>query len=157
MNVAALHIRSKEIVVDEIFPHSPSTIWKTLTSGELMGRWLGMEPTGFEPLLGNRFTYRTKPAGAWDGTIECEILEVFPEKRFAYSWKGGDERNAGYGSRLDTVVTFILDDAEGGTRLRLIHSGFVLPENDTAYQNMSGGWTKVVPRIGAVSGEQNDR
>ena len=144
MSDAALQTRAEEIVVDEVFPHAPETIWRTLTSGKLMGRWLGMEPVGFEPVVGNRFTYRTTPAGEWDGTIRCEVLDAIPNERFVYSWKGG---------RLDTVVTFTLKKVEGGTRLRLVHSGFVLPRNDTAYRNMSGGWNKVVPRIGAITGE----
>ncbi len=61
----------QSIVVDEIFPHAPAVVWKALTSGELMGRWL-MVPTGFEPRVGCTFTFRTKPAGDWDGTIHCE-------------------------------------------------------------------------------------
>lgn len=142
----------QEIVVDEVFPHSRETIWKALTTADLMGRWL-MAPTGFEPAEGRRFTYQTKPAGAWDGTIHCEVLEVKPNERFAYAWKGGDEENLGYGSRLDTVVTFILTEVEGGTRLRLIHSGFVLPVNEVAFKNMGEGWKRVVPNIGAVAGE----
>lgn len=153
MNHAALQTRAHAIVVDEIFPHAPETIWRTLTSGELMGRWLGMAPSGFEAKVGSRFTYRTTPAGEWDGTIRCEVLEVIPNRCFAYSWKGGHEGNAGYGSPLDTVVTFTLEAAPGGTRLSLVHSGFELPKNDTAYRNMSGGWNKVVPRIGATAGE----
>jgi uncharacterized protein YndB with AHSA1/START domain len=103
--------------------------------------------------VGNRFTYRTTPAGQWDGTIHCEVLNVIENERFVYAWKGGHAGNVGYGSPLDTVVTFILERAEGGTRLRLVHSGFVLPRNDTAYQNMRGGWNKVVRRIGAITGD----
>lgn len=140
------------IVVDEVFPHAPETIWKTLTSGELMGRWL-MAPTGFEPVVGNRFTYRTTPAGAWDGTIHCEVLEVRPNERLAYAWRGGHADNAGYGSRLDTIVTFILSAAKDGTRLRLVHSGFVLPENETAFRKMGEGWKTVVRTIGDISGK----
>ena len=154
MNDTMIQTRSQEIVVDEVFPHAPETIWKTLTSGDLMGRWLGMAPAGFEPVVGNRFTYQTKAAGDWDGVIQCEVLEVVPNERFAYSWRGGHEGNAGYGSLLDTIVTFALTKVAEGTRLRLVHSGFVLPRNDTAYQNMSGGWTQVVPRVGAIACEQ---
>jgi uncharacterized protein YndB with AHSA1/START domain len=69
----------------------------------------------------------------------------------AYAWKGGHEGNVGYGSRLDTVVTFILSKVENGTRLRLVHSGFVLPKNDTAFKIMSEGWKKVVRNIGAIA------
>ena len=73
-----------------------------------------------------------------------------PNERFAYAWKGGHEANVGYGSRLDTVVTLILSKVENGTRLRLVHSGFVLPKNDAAFKNMSEGWKKVVRNIGAI-------
>jgi len=48
------------------------------------------------------------------------------------------------------VVTFILSKVENGTRLRLVHSGFVLPKNDTAFKSMSEGWKKVVQNIGAI-------
>ena len=154
MNDTALQTRAHEIVVDEVFPHASETIWKTLTSGELMARWLGMVPSDFAPVAGNRFTYQTTPAGEWDGTIHCQVLEVIPNQRFAYSWKGGHEGNAGYGSLLDTMVTYTLEAAEGGTRLRVTHSGFVLPRNDSTYRNMSNGWSTVVARIGAVTGEQ---
>jgi len=153
MNETALKSHTQQIVVDDVFPHAPETIWKTLTNGELMGRWLGMAPTGFEPVKGKRFTYQTTAAGAWDGVIHCEVLEVIPNQRLAYSWRGGHEANAGYGSRLDTVVTFTLSKTENGTRLRLVHSGFVLPQNEIAFTNMGGGWKKVVPRIGTLAGE----
>ncbi|MDO1582108.1 SRPBCC family protein [Rhizobium oryzicola] len=137
---------TRSIVVEEVFPHSPQVIWRALTDGNLIARFL-MLPTNFAPMVGTRFTFQTKPAGAWDGTIHCEVLEVVDCQRFSFSWKGGDDRNVGYGSRLDTVVTWSLSPTAGGTRLRLVHSGFELPRNETAYANMSGGWTKVVPGI----------
>ena len=142
----------QQIVVDEIFPHAPETLWRTLTTGELIGRWL-MAPTGFEPVEGNRFTFQTKPAGAWDGVIHCEVLVAIPNQRLAYAWKSGDEGNVGYGSRLDTVVTWILTKVEGGTRLRLVHSGFVTPKNDSAFDSMSNGWLKVFQGVGNIAGE----
>jgi uncharacterized protein YndB with AHSA1/START domain len=155
MNNTAPTSATQDIVVDEVFPHAPETIWKTLTSGALMARWLGMTPAGFEPVTGNRFTYQTKPAGAWDGVIQCEVLEVIPNERFAYAWRGGHEGNVGYGSKLETVVTFILSRVADGTRLRLEHSGFVLPKNETAFKNMSGGWKTVVGRIGDIADEKD--
>ena len=154
MTDAAIKSDTQEIVVDEIFPHAPATIWKALTTGELIGRWLPMQPTGFEPRKGKHFTFQTTPAGRWDGLIRCQVLQLTPNKRLVYSWKSGHEGNVGYGSRLDTVVTWILSRVENGTRLRLVHSGFVLPNNDTAFKNMGEGWKKVVPSIGAIAGEQ---
>jgi uncharacterized protein YndB with AHSA1/START domain len=154
MSDAAVKSDMQDIVVDEIFPHSPETIWKTLTTGELIGRWM-MPPTGFEAVVGKRFTFQTTPAGAWDGIIHCEVLEVRPNERFAYAWKGGDAGNVGYGSRLETTVTWVLSKVENGTQLRLVHSGFVLPRNDIAFRNMGEGWKKVVKNIRATVGEKD--
>jgi len=153
MNSAAVQQRTQDIVVEEVFPHAPELVWKTLTIGKLITRWL-MEPSGFEPVVGNRFTYQTKPAGAWDGTISCEVLEVVPNVRFVYAWRGGDDANQGYGSKLDTLVTWTLTKVPGGTRLRLVHSGFATPRNDTAFQNMGNGWRTIVPRIGTIIKEE---
>ena len=151
---AAIITESQEIIVDEVFPHTLDVVWKTLTSPEMMSRWLKMQPTGFEPKVGTRFTYQTTPAGEWDGVIHCQVLEVRPHERFSYAWKGGHEGNVGYGSRLDTTVTFTLSAVEAGTRVRLVHAGFMLPKNETAFKGMSEGWKTVVQRIDALSSEQ---
>jgi uncharacterized protein YndB with AHSA1/START domain len=155
MNEATTATREtvRDIIVDEVFPHAPETIWKALTTGDLIARWM-MAPTGFAPVAGTRFTFQTTPAGAWDGVIRCEVLEAVPNERLVYAWRGGHEANVGYGSRLDTVVTITLSRANGGTRLRLVHSGFVAPRNDTAFENMSQGWKKILPRLTAVADEQ---
>jgi len=155
MNDPATVTGAREIVVDEVFPHTLEVMWKTLTTPALMGRWVKMQPNGFEPKVGTRFTYQTTPAGEWDGVIHCQVLEVIPNERLAYAWTGGHEGNVGYGARLDTVVTFVLSAVDTGTRLRLVHSGFVLPKNETAFKNMSQGWTKVVENIDAIAAEQS--
>ncbi|MEH2469659.1 uncharacterized protein YndB with AHSA1/START domain [Nitrobacteraceae bacterium AZCC 2161] len=154
MTDVSLKSDTQDIVVDEVFPHAPETIWKALTSGDLIARWL-MEPTGFAPVEGAHFTFKTTPAGAWDGLIRCQVLEVIPNERFVYAWKGGDDGNVGYGARLETVVTFTLSRVENGTRVRLVHSGFVLPKNETAFKNMSDGWKKVVRNLETIAAEQD--
>ncbi|HEV2678685.1 MAG TPA: SRPBCC domain-containing protein [Aliidongia sp.] len=155
MNHAALRSPTQDIVVDGAFPHAPEAFWKALTTGELIGRWLQMTPTGFEPVNGTRFTFQTTPAGVWDGVIRCRVLETVPNERLAYAWSSGHAANVGYGSPMDTVVTWSLAAAEGGgTRLRLVHSGFLLPKNETAFNNMGQGWKKVVRNLDVVAAEQ---
>ncbi len=149
MTAGALKPTTQAISIDHVFPHAPETLWKALTSSALIARWL-MPPTGFEPVVGNQFTFTTKPAGGWDGLIRCRVIEVIPNERLAFEWKGGDEGNVGYGSRLDTVVTFSLAKVDGGTRLSLIHSGFAMPKNETAYRNMNDGWKVCVGRLDSV-------
>ena len=144
MNATAMKQQIQDIVVDEVFPHAPETIWKVLTTGALMARWIRMPAEGFAPVKGTKFTFQTTPAGAWDGRIRCEVLDAVPSERLVYSWRSGHEGNVGYGAPLDTVVTFTLSRVAGGTRMRLVHAGFVIPRNEKAYANMSDGWKMVV-------------
>jgi uncharacterized protein YndB with AHSA1/START domain len=67
---------------------------------------------------------------------------------------GGSNDNAAYGSRLDSVVTWTLTRADGGTRLRLVHSGFRSPENDFAFDAMSSGWGKIMQSFSRVASER---
>jgi uncharacterized protein YndB with AHSA1/START domain len=153
MTDAATTTDTRDIVVDEVFPYAPEIVWKTLTTAELVGRWL-LVPTGFEPSKGKHFTFQTTPAGEWDGVIRCEVLEVTTNERLVYAWTGGHDGNAQYGSRLESVVTWTLTAVDGGTRLRLVHSGFRTPKNDFAFKRMGEGWPQVFNKIEAVAGEQ---
>jgi uncharacterized protein YndB with AHSA1/START domain len=155
MTDAATMADSQEIVVDEMFPHTPEVVWKTLTTPELMGRWLKMTQSGFKAAKGTRFTYQTSPAGEWDGVIHCQVLEVIPNERLVYEWRGGHDANAEYGSRLETVVTWTLTKVGGGTRVRLVHSGFRTPKNDFAFRRMGQGWPRVFKMIDAIAAEQD--
>jgi len=142
----------RDIVVEDVLPHPPEKVWKALTTAELIGRWL--MPNDFEPVVGKRFTFTTRPIGAWDGVVQCEVLEVVPFGRLVYSWKGGtdaDDGEAKYGSRLDSVVTWTLQPEGKGTRLRMVHAGFRSPQNDFAYGAMSSGWQRIVGGISEIA------
>ncbi|MPZ33149.1 MAG: SRPBCC domain-containing protein [Rhodospirillales bacterium] len=131
----------RDIVVEDVLPQPPDKVWKALTTAELIGRWL--MPNDFEPVVGKRFTFTTRPIGAWDGVVQCEVLEVVPLSRLVYSWKGGADD-----SRLDSVVTWTLRAEGKGTRLRMVHAGFRSPQNDFAYGAMGSGWRKIVGKLG---------
>jgi len=45
MTEAAIKFDTQNIVVDEVLPHAPETVRKTLTTGNLIDRWL-MKSTG---------------------------------------------------------------------------------------------------------------
>lgn len=61
-------------------PHAVYVVWQTLTTGELIGRWL--MPNDFELVVGKRFTFQAQPLGRWDGIVHCQVLEVIPYERF---------------------------------------------------------------------------
>ena len=155
MNDAALKSDIQDIVVDEVFPHAPETIWKALTTGALVSRWL-MAPTGFEAVVGNRFTYQTtcrRAPGTASSTARC--------------WRSFRTRDCPTHGRAATRT--MSDTARDWTRSlpspcpewrrarasALSTSGFVLPKNETAFRSMGEGWKKVVRNLGAIADEQD--
>lgn len=100
-------------------PIQPNSFGIPLTTPELIAQWL--MPSNFELVLGYRFQFRPKPVPGWCGIVECEVLEIIPNQKLAYSWVSGDKP----GSRqIDTVVTWTLMPEGNQTRLILEHTGF---------------------------------
>jgi uncharacterized protein YndB with AHSA1/START domain len=105
------------VVVDCDLDHPPEKVWRALTEPELLAAWL--LPNDIKAEAGRRFTMRGAPGT--DEPVDCEVLAAEPPRLLRYSWRGRD----GEARPLDTVVTFTLDGtAAGGTRLRIVHSGF---------------------------------
>lgn len=127
---------------------SPRMVWRALTDSELLSAWLS--PNDFRAEVGHRFTFRSEPTPGWDGIVYCEVLEIVPERRIVYSWRGGSHDLAGNGEQLDTVVTWTLVPTQaGGTRLLLEHSGF--DGENFAYKAMAHGWRgKIASRMSEV-------
>src|SRR3954462_6913101 len=95
------------IRIDTVYPHSPHRVWTALTDSRAMAEWLMRND--FEPRLGHRFQFRTKPAPGFDGVVHCEVTELDPPRRLAYTWKGGS---------IDTIVTWTLEPVADGTRVK---------------------------------------
>ncbi|WP_407180233.1 SRPBCC family protein [Bradyrhizobium sp. STM 3562] len=144
----------RAITVEQVLRYPPEKIWRTLTTSELIGKWL--MPNDFKPVVGHRFTFRTRPMGDWDGVVQCEVLACEPPRLLRYSWKGGSDSNPAYGSRLDSVVTWTLTQVDGGTQLRMVHDGFIFPGNQFAYDAMRPGWGKVLDAIGRITAEASE-
>lgn len=97
----------------------PVKVWRALTEPEILAAWLMPNDMRAEP--GHRFGFDgDRDIG---GRIDCEVLEAEPHRLLRYSWRA-EARDAD-GRRLDSVVTFTLSETDtGGTRLRVVHSGF---------------------------------
>ncbi len=140
MNDRAAAPETQSIVVEFDVPHPPKKVWRALTVAEYLSAWL--MPTDIRAEVGHRFTFKTKPMGDWDGTVECQVTDVEPERLIRYTWKGGSDNLEAYGRRLDTVVTWTLTPTRTGTHVRLDHDGFK-PENAFAFEMMGKGWVSM--------------
>jgi uncharacterized protein YndB with AHSA1/START domain len=142
---------TRAIVVEDDLPHAPELVWEAITSSAYLDRWL--MKNDFQPVVGHRFTFQAQPMGDWNGVVHCEVLECDPPHRLSYSWVGGSVSNSDYGSALDSVLTITLTPTSSGTHMKLVHDGFVSPQNDAGFVAMSSGWGTIIKRIAALIDE----
>ncbi len=121
---------TRTVVIEKVFTHPPEKVWRALTESSLIAQWL--LNNDFEPVVGQKFQFRSEPVQNWNGVIDCEVLIVDPLKRLSYTWSS---------LGLDSVVLLTLTPAEGGTHVRMEHSGF-RPDQQAAYQGDNYGWQK---------------
>ena len=118
------------VVVERELPHLPDKVWRALTQPQLLEEWL--MKSDFKPVVGHRFRFRAD----WVA-VDCRVLAVEPGKTLSYTW-------AAYG--LETVVTWTLTPASGGTDLRMEQSGF-RPDQPQYYEGAKGGWQRFLAAL----------
>jgi uncharacterized protein YndB with AHSA1/START domain len=112
--------------------HSPAKVWRALTDPVLLTEWL-LPVVGFNLEPRAAFTFKTQPFPGWDGTVNCQVLEVEAQKKLSYTWVVGGDLG------LNTVVTFTLTPTASGTRLSLVQSGFK-PDQKQNFGGARYGW-----------------
>lgn len=121
---------TRSVIVERELPHPPEKVWRALTEGPLMEQWL--MKNDFQPVPGRAFTLRSDPVPNWDGIIACQVIAVEPCRTLSYTW-------GAFGHQ--SVVTFTLAPSNGGTHLRMEHSGFQ-QDQEAAYRGATYGWNK---------------
>jgi uncharacterized protein YndB with AHSA1/START domain len=116
---------TRTVTVEREIAHPPEKIWRALTQPHLIAEWL--MKGDFAPVVGHHFDFRED----W-GTVDCEVLEVEPNKALSYTWDA---------MGLESVVKWTLIPSGTGTRLRMEQSGF-RPDQEQAYQGAKFGWAK---------------
>lgn len=143
---------STDRIEREIILRAPRRrVWQALTDARQFGEWFGVVPSGpFEP--GTTITAKVTTAGYEHVTFAITIVSMEAETRFAWRWHpNAIDMNHDYSGEPTTLVEFDLADTDGGTRLRVVESGFdQIPASRrlTAYRGNSGGWTAQMENIG---------
>ena len=109
--------------------HPPEKVWRALTDPALLAEWL-LPAIDFRLEPGAAFTFKTQPYPGWDGTVNCQFLEIEANRKLRYTWTV---------PFLDTVVTFTLTPTPSGTRLTLVQSGFK-PDQKQNWGGARYGW-----------------
>ena len=135
---------SRSLVLERQLPHPPEKVWRALTENSLLDQWLMQND--FLPVVGHRFQFRAEPMPHWNGVTDCEVLEVAPEERLAYTWNAsGEEARGG----LKTVVTWTLTPISGGTHLRMEQAGF-RPADQRNLEGAGYGWQRFLEGLERV-------
>jgi uncharacterized protein YndB with AHSA1/START domain len=128
------------------FPQPREAVWQAITDSATLAEW--MFPNDFEPRVGHRFTFRVPPnpkVGFEGLTVRCEVLELEPPSKLAFSWSAG-------GAVENTRVSFLLEPDGAGTRVLFEHAGFDLsqPYADQALKGAEYGWAKMLKQLAAI-------
>jgi uncharacterized protein YndB with AHSA1/START domain len=137
MNQPATETRS--VVVEREIPHPPEKIWRALTQPHLIEEWL--MKSDFKLAVGHRFNFRAD----W-GAVDCQVLEVEPNKTLSYTWNATRDDDA---NGLKSVVTWILTPTSTGTHLRMEQSGF-RPDQPRYYGGARSGWPQLFANLEQV-------
>jgi uncharacterized protein YndB with AHSA1/START domain len=122
--------QTRSVVVQRELPFPPERIWRALTQPHLIEDWL--MKSDFEPIVGRKFNLRRTPRPDLEIVIDCEVLEVEPNRTLSYTWSALE---------IETVVTFTLTPTGSGTLLRMEQSGFQ-PDQKQACAGATAGWQR---------------
>jgi uncharacterized protein YndB with AHSA1/START domain len=116
------------------YDHPIERVWQAITSSEAIAAWL--MPNDFQPRVGHKFQFRTKPQGGWDGIVHCAVLACEPPRKLSYTWKS---------NMLDTVLHITLEPL-GADRTRLIleHQGFSGMKAVLLSFLLGSGWGRIL-------------
>jgi uncharacterized protein YndB with AHSA1/START domain len=126
-----------------------SRVWQALADSRQFGKWFGVDvDAAFVP--GARIQGKVLTKGyehlTWDVTIE----QMVPEKLLSWRWHPGAVDPLDYANEPTTLVTFTLEDVEGGTKLTIVESGFdrIPPERRMqAFRDNEGGWAAQIQSV----------
>jgi uncharacterized protein YndB with AHSA1/START domain len=117
-------------------PHPPEKVWRALTDPALLTAWL-LPVVGFSLEPGAAFRFQTEPHPDWDGTVQCQVVEIDAYRKLSYTWSVPG---------LETVVTFTLTPTASGTHLVLVQSGFAGNQKQ-AFGGARYGWRLMGGRL----------
>jgi uncharacterized protein YndB with AHSA1/START domain len=119
-------------------------VWRALSNAEEFGGWFGVKLKGQSFAPGQRTRGQVMHPGYEHLTFEVLIERMEPERMLSWRWHPGAlQEDADFAAAPTTVVTFKLEDAEGGTLVSVVESGFdSLPPHRRmdAFRENTEGW-----------------
>lgn len=146
-----------EVVIHRVFDLPVDKVWRALTEPEEFKKWWG--PEGFtcpssqmEARVGGKYLNCMRGPDGKEWWSTGVVKEFKPEKRLvlsdSFSDKNGNVKSASdYGMQgdwpMEFLITFELEEADGATKLKLLHEG--IPEE--AHDDCVKGWNESFDKL----------
>lgn len=143
---------STDRIEREILIKAPrAKVWRALSNAEEFGDWFGAALKGKSFAAGKRVQGQVTYPGYEHLTFDVTVERMEPERLLSFRWHpAAIETSVDYSKEPSTLVVFELKEAQGGTLLRIVESGFDgLPASrrQEAFRMNSGGWDIQVQNI----------
>jgi uncharacterized protein YndB with AHSA1/START domain len=127
-----------------------SRVWRAISTAKEFGTWFRVNLEG-EFVEGRTIRGRITHPGYEHVTMDLMVERIEPERYFSYRWHPyAIEPTIDYSAEPTTLVEFTLEEAEGGTEITIVESGFdqiPLHRRDEAYRMDEQGWTGQIKNI----------
>lgn len=127
-----------------------SRVWRAISDAREFGEWFGMSLAG--PFAEGK-SVRGKILNPKYEHMPIDLLveQIEPERYFSYRWHPyPNDPKVDYSLEPTTLVEFMLEEADGGTLLTIVESGFdriPLSRRAEAFRMNDGGWTGQIKAI----------
>jgi uncharacterized protein YndB with AHSA1/START domain len=128
-----------------------SRVWRALSNPKEFGDWFGVSLLSKSIAAGQPVRGHITHPGYEHVVFEVMIERVEPEHLLSWRWHPYAVDSAvDYSAEPTTLVVFELQDAEGGTLLKVVESGFdnvPAARRLEAFRMNSGGWDQQMKNI----------
>jgi uncharacterized protein YndB with AHSA1/START domain len=129
---------------------SRSRVWRAIATAEEFGAWFRVNLEGVFA-EGATIRGRLTHPGYEHVTLDMQVERIEPERYFSYRWHPyAIDPAVDYSAEPTTLVEFVLEDAEGGTALTIVESGFdriPLARRAEAFRMNDQGWAGEIKNI----------
>lgn len=129
---------------------SRSRVWRAITTAEEFGAWFRVNLEG-EFAEGRTIRGRITHPGYEHVTVEMLVERIEHERYFSYRWHPHAlDPAVDYSAEPTTLVEFILEEAEGGTAVTIVESGFdriPLARRAEAFRMNGQGWAGQIQNL----------
>lgn len=131
-------------------------VWRALADAESFGEWFGVRLQGQRFAPGERAQGHITYPGYEHLLMNVVVQKMEPERLFSFHWHPyAVDPDRDYSREAPTLVEFTLEEADGGTLLTVVESGFdrvPAERREEAFRMNSGGWDQQMVNIARYVG-----